>query len=214
MPVIDGAEFARRFRSRYPDSKTVLILLSSAYEPLNKIDRLLFQRTVDKPIRPSSLSKILAACFGPAATATPINTKPPAERHALSILVAEDNATNQKVIMGMLNNLGYTATLVQNGALAVEEFQKRPFDLILLDVQMPVIDGLEACRMIRAEPNGQIPHIVALTANAFKEDRQDCIRAGMNDYLSKPIQLDRLRTMLQHVRDSAVAPPDPSGTPA
>ena len=203
MPGMDGVEFARRFRSRYPDSKSVLILLSSAYQLLKNEERQLFHRTIDKPIRPSVLGNILAGCFGGMAAAVPSEAKAavPGES-ALKILVAEDNATNQKVILGMLKRLGYSATLAQNGVLAVEEFRKQPFDLILLDVQMPVMDGLEACRLIREEPNGKTPHIVALTANAFKEDRQECLRAGMNDYLSKPIQLELLRKTLTEVRQN------------
>lgn len=199
MPGMDGAEFARRFRSQYPDSKTALILLSSAYQTLNHEDRQLFYKTADKPIRPSTLGHLLAGCFGGAGDAPATEARPPVSDSSLGILVAEDNATNQKVIMGMLHNLGYSATLVHDGALAIEEFRKHPFDLILMDVQMPVIDGLEASRMIRLEPGGKTPHIIALTANAFKEDRLECLRAGMNDYLSKPIQLDLLREKLRKI---------------
>jgi len=202
MPDVDGAEFARRFRSLYPDSKSPLILLSSAYQPLGKEDRLLFERTVDKPIRPSALSDILAGCLGAPAPPSPSEAAPSGHgSRALRILIAEDNATNQKVIMGMLHKLGHSATLAQNGALAVEEFRKQPFDLILMDVQMPVMDGLEAARLIRAESAGDGPYIVALTANAFKEDREECLRAGMNDYLPKPIQLALLKAVLTQVAD-------------
>jgi CheY-like chemotaxis protein len=117
----------------------------------------------------------------------------------LKILVAEDNATNQKVILGMLQQLGHSATLAQNGALAVEEARKDSFDLILLDIQMPVMDGLEAARLIRTGTTGVAPYIVALTANAFKEDREECLRAGMNDYLPKPIQFTLLKDLLKRV---------------
>ncbi len=199
MPEVDGAEFARRFRGLYPDSKTVLVLLSSAYQLLNKEDRSLFQKTIDKPIRPSVLSKILRGCFGAAESPSKKVEAPPQKTGSLRILVAEDNATNQKVILGMLQKLGHSATLVQNGALAVEEFRKSPFDLILLDIQMPVMDGLEAARLIRAQATVPAPHIVALTANAFKEDRDECLQAGMNDYLPKPIQFSALKAILSQV---------------
>ncbi|MFZ4681009.1 MAG: PAS domain S-box protein [Terrimicrobiaceae bacterium] len=200
MPEMDGAGFARRFRSLHPDSKTVLILLSSAYQLLNKDDRSLFEKTIDKPIRPSVLSSILAGCFGGnVAVASKIPAKPLEERSSLKILVAEDNATNQKVILGMLQQLGHSATLAQNGALAVEEARKDSFDLILLDIQMPVMDGLEAARLIRTGTTGVAPYIVALTANAFKEDREECLRAGMNDYLPKPIQFTLLKDLLKRV---------------
>ncbi len=204
MPGMDGAEFARRFHSSYPDSKTMLIMLSSAHQLLNQDDRLLFHNIADKPIRPSVLGGLMAGCFGVGSAALSTEARTPVmEGSTLRILVAEDNATNQKVIMGMLQKLGHSATLVQNGALALDEFRKQPFDLILLDIQMPVLDGLEAARLIRLEPNGKSPHIIALTANAFKEDRQECLRAGMNDYLSKPIQLELLREKLRQIHGPA-----------
>jgi len=128
-----------------------------------------------------------------------IEAMPPGEAGSLRILIAEDNATNQKVIVGMLEKLGYSATLVQNGALAVEEFRKHPFDLVLMDIQMPVMDGLEATRLIRAEPHGSKTFIVALTANAFKEDREECLRAGMDDYLPKPVKFALLGKIIAQV---------------
>jgi len=196
MPGMDGVEFARRFRSRYPDSKTIVILLSSAYQRLNPEDRLLFDKTLDKPIRPSALSQTLADYFGASTPPSPSPIAQPVHGHSLKILVAEDNATNQKVIMGMLQIIGHSAALAQNGALALEAVQQEAFDLILMDVQMPVMDGLEAARLIRKESNGASAYIVALTANAFKEDREECLRAGMNEYLSKPVQFALLKEII------------------
>ena len=112
----------------------------------------------------------------------------------LRILVAEDNPVNQKVIMHMVHKLGHQGTLVSNGAEAVAEFQKQTFDLVLMDCQMPEMDGFEAARIIRAS-GGNAP-IIAVTANAFAEDREKCLRAGMTDHVSKPVQAGTLETVI------------------
>jgi CheY-like chemotaxis protein/HPt (histidine-containing phosphotransfer) domain-containing protein len=104
-----------------------------------------------------------------------------------SILVAEDNVTNREVILGQLRKLGYKARAVHNGAEAVEAVQRDTYDLILMDCEMPVLDGYEATRRIHSEQPG-LP-IVALTASATTFDRQRCLRVGMNDYLAKPVEL-------------------------
>ena len=120
------------------------------------------------------------------------------ERHPLRILVAEDNVVNQKVALALLNRLGYNPDLVENGRKAVDSVGTVDYDLVLMDVQMPEMDGLEATRTIRSSiEDGRQPTIVALTANALDGDRELCIAAGMDDYLSKPIQLDALVEKLE-----------------
>jgi signal transduction histidine kinase/ligand-binding sensor domain-containing protein/ActR/RegA family two-component response regulator len=121
-----------------------------------------------------------------------------AEHYPLSILVAEDNIVNQQLIRQILGNLGYEPDCVENGVLAVDGVRAKEYDMILMDVQMPEMDGLEATRQIRHRkmPQGQ-PVIVALTANAMRGDREDCIRAGMDDYISKPVRLDELMRLLK-----------------
>jgi signal transduction histidine kinase/ligand-binding sensor domain-containing protein/ActR/RegA family two-component response regulator len=119
-----------------------------------------------------------------------------AENHPLRILVAEDNIINQQLIRQILGNLGYDPDCVENGALAVDAMKTREYDVILMDVQMPEMDGLEATRQIRHKKGVQ-PVIVALTANAMRGDREDCIRAGMDDYISKPVRLDELMRLLK-----------------
>ncbi len=116
----------------------------------------------------------------------------------LRVLVAEDNPTNQKVIRLMLQRLGADTSIVSNGAEAVAEARREPFDLILLDVQMAVMDGLSAAGELRTHfsDKAQRPRIVALTANAFREDRDACLAAGMDDYLAKPLSFERLRALL------------------
>jgi CheY-like chemotaxis protein len=130
-------------------------------------------------------------------TAFPLPEK---DANRLRVLVAEDNPTNQKVIRLMLMRLGIQPTLVANGLLAVAAVKEHPFDLVLMDVQMAVMDGLAATREIRAWfGNGPRPKIVALTANAFKEDREACFESGMDDCLVKPLTLEQLKTVIEQV---------------
>lgn len=113
------------------------------------------------------------------------------------ILVAEDNKVNQVVTQGLLRKLGYDSEIVSDGHAAVHKAGTETFHLLLMDVQMPGISGLEATQAIRALPAGQNVPIIALTASATAEDRENCLKAGMDDYVSKPISLDALRTVLE-----------------
>ncbi len=124
------------------------------------------------------------------------------------ILVVEDNKVNQAVTQGLLKKLGYTAEIVADGQAAIQKAGTETFHLLLMDVQMPGISGLEATRAIRALPTGQGVPIVALTASATAEDREDCLKAGMDDYVSKPISLEALRTVLERwaAREGSVVP--------
>jgi CheY-like chemotaxis protein len=116
-----------------------------------------------------------------------------AERHPLDILLVEDNAVNQKLALRMLARMGYEADLAANGREAVQAVERRRYDLVLMDIQMPEMDGLEATREIVARiPQAQRPWIVAMTANAMDSDRQQCLEAGMSDYIAKPIQIEEL----------------------
>ncbi|MBS1661391.1 MAG: response regulator, partial [Bacteroidetes bacterium] len=119
-----------------------------------------------------------------------------AEEFPLRILIAEDNIINQELIKQILGNLGYEPSTVENGALAVEALKLEDYDLVLMDVQMPEMDGLEATRKIRKELSRQ-PVIVALTANAMQGDKEECLRAGMDDYISKPVKLNELMGLLE-----------------
>jgi signal transduction histidine kinase/ligand-binding sensor domain-containing protein/ActR/RegA family two-component response regulator len=112
------------------------------------------------------------------------------------ILVAEDNVINRQLILHILGNLGYEPEFVENGVEAVAAVGKQEFDLILMDIQMPEMDGLEATRLIRECPNRQ-PVVIALTANAMRGDREECLQAGMDDYISKPVRLDELMQLLE-----------------
>jgi len=133
----------------------------------------------------------------------PKETAPPRRR----ILIAEDNPANQKLLQLLLRNLGYASECAVNGQEAVEMHERTPFDIILMDLQMPVLDGLAATREIRrkelSSPAMRPVSVVALTANAMSGDRERCLAAGMNDYLAKPIRLDDLRHVIQKTLEAS-----------
>ncbi|XZF63054.1 MAG: response regulator [Gloeotrichia echinulata DVL01] len=121
----------------------------------------------------------------------------------LKLLIAEDNLVNQKVLLKQIHNLGYDADAVANGQEVLELLDKIPYDLILMDCQMPILDGLETTKEIRRRTassfaSSQQPVVIAITANAMKEDQQSCLEAGMDDYLSKPVAKDKLAALLEH----------------
>ena len=147
-----------------------------------------------------SLELPLRAAEVPAPPSRPVKAAvplaPPARN--LRLLIAEDNPVNQRVASRMLQRLGYKADVVDNGRLAVEAVERQAYDVIFMDVQMPELDGLEATRRIKAR-TGQVPWIIALTAHALEDDRKQCLSAGMNDFLSKPVQLTELTAAIDRV---------------
>lgn len=129
-----------------------------------------------------------------------ISVKPEPSLSSFSILLAEDNPVNQKVAMRVLKHLGYEADIVGNGQEAIAAIADKAYDLILMDIQMPEMDGIQATKHIRdRESASQLPPIaiVAMTANATDDDQNICRDAGMSDYISKPIQIDKLKNILQ-----------------
>ncbi len=157
-----------------------------------------------KPISPARLYALLAEVVRPVQEEP---QRPPDEARPVSelpmefplprrILLAEDNTVNQAVVEAFLDRLGIEAEMVMNGIEAIAALRRRPYDLILMDVQMPKMDGLEATRRIRSDPGVPQPYIIAITANATVQDRQQCMAAGMDDYIRKPFRMEDLRRSL------------------
>ena len=120
----------------------------------------------------------------------------PAESRSLQVLMAEDNEPNQRVARALLRAAGYTIDIASDGAKAVEKANTHRYDVILMDLHMPVMDGLEATRSLRKQDNSRDVPIIGLTASAMKEDREKCLEAGMNDHLAKPVDWDHLIRLL------------------
>ncbi|MGH8714227.1 MAG: GAF domain-containing protein [Casimicrobiaceae bacterium] len=199
MPEMDGVALAQRIRER--NAALPLVLFSSLGRREAGDDERLFSAYLAKPIRQSQLFDTLVGLLAQdAARRVPVAArgKPQldpdqAVRHPLRILLAEDNVVNQKLALRLLQQMGYRADLASNGIEAIESVQRQTYDVVLMDVQMPEMDGLEASRRIiaRWQPRER-PRIIAMTANAMQGDRDMCLAAGMDDYLTKPIRVDRL----------------------
>jgi CheY-like chemotaxis protein len=208
MPLMDGAALAARLRVVAPGLPLVLFTSLGAVREWSKSD--LFDAALGKPLHQSALFDTLVDLLArdtatgagtPARRAKP--TAPAldaalAVRHPLRILLAEDNLVNQKLALRLLSQMGYRADVAANGIEVIESLERQPYDVVLMDVQMPEMDGLEATRRIVSRwPARQRPRIVAMTANAMQGDRETCLDAGMDDYITKPIRTDELVRSLQ-----------------
>jgi GAF domain-containing protein/CheY-like chemotaxis protein len=204
MPDMDGATLAHKIREA--GHKLPLVLFSS--HGRKEASDAIFNATLAKPLRQSqlfdTLVQLLAHDEAPKAAAAPAKARMDAqmaERHPLRILLAEDNVVNQKLAIRLLSQMGYRADVASNGVEAIECCARQPYDVVLMDVQMPEMDGMEATRRIvsRWGPDAR-PRIVAMTANAMQGDREACLAAGMDDYVTKPIRVDALVQALNQVR--------------
>jgi CheY-like chemotaxis protein len=202
MPEMDGLALAKRIRALRP--ALPLVLFSSLGRRELGDTEGLFKAYLAKPVRQSQLFDTLANLFAhdvvpkAPASAKPTMDAEMAARHPLRILLAEDNVVNQKLALRLLQQMGYRADVASNGIEAVECVERQTYDVVLMDVQMPEMDGLEASRRIVAK-GPQRPRIVAMTANAMAGDREMCITAGMDDYITKPIRVDALVQALMNV---------------
>ncbi|MCA1811730.1 MAG: response regulator, partial [Halobacteriales archaeon] len=209
MPDMDGLELCRRVRERWPPQALPLLLLSSiGAKPEGSGDGGLgIAAFLTKPARQSSLfDAVVGAIAGTPAAATPPPQPaalPPGTHAGLRVLLAEDNVVNQKVALKMLERLGVAADVAGNGEEAVAAVQARPYDVVLMDVQMPKMDGLEAAQRIRALAPPHRPFLVAMTAHAMPGDRERCLAAGMDDYISKPVRLEALQEALGRAQGAA-----------
>ena len=198
MPEMDGLALAREVRRRR--AALPLVLFSSLGRRETGDTEGLFSAYLAKPMRQSQLFDTLVSLLAhePAPKVAVAPGKPQldpglAARHPLRILLAEDNVVNQKLALRLLQQMGYRADLASNGIEAVESVERQAYDVVLMDVQMPEMDGLEAARRITARwPPEARPRIVAMTANAMQGDREMCLAAGMDDYLTKPIRVEAL----------------------
>jgi GAF domain-containing protein/CheY-like chemotaxis protein/anti-sigma regulatory factor (Ser/Thr protein kinase) len=205
MPGMDGGALAARIREA---GHTLPLVLFTSLGRREEADSL-FAGTLAKPLRQSQLFDTLVTLL--AHEATPKTVQPAARpridatlaaRHPLRILLAEDNVVNQKLAMRLLQQMGYRADLASNGIEAIESIARQTYDVVLMDVQMPEMDGLEASRRIAAKYAADArPRIVAMTANAMQGDREECLAAGMDDYVVKPIRVDALVEALMAARN-------------
>jgi len=202
MPGMDGATLARRIKEAPATRDMPLVLLSSLGPREHASSRELFVECLTKPAKPDRLLEILKTIFvGERPRMKPLlsaDVKDDVVMHKERVLLAEDNAVNQKVALHMLIKLGFHADVAANGYEVIDSMQRQTYDIILMDVQMPEMDGLEATRKIvtdSPEPSSR-PWIIALTANAMQGDRERCLEAGMDDYISKPLKPEALTKAL------------------
>ncbi|MCY2989901.1 MAG: PAS domain S-box protein [Planctomycetota bacterium] len=198
MPGMDGATLVQTIRADATLRELRLVLLTSLEQPnaARDLPPLGFAASLTKPVRQSELFDCLSTVLADSAVTLPLpaTCRPPQItvlcRGGARVLVVEDNAVNQKVALGILQKLGLHADAVANGAEALTALDALPYDLVLMDVQMPEMDGLEATRIIRNPHSPVRQHaipIIAMTANAMQGDRERCLEAGMNGYVSKPV---------------------------
>lgn len=203
MPFMDGLELAKRIREQ--NQQVPMVLLSSIGDESRKNFGNLFANIITKPVKPQTLLREIQTTLRSNGVSNiqqeeaprPTLSKDFALKYPLQILVAEDNLVNQKLIMRALSKLGYNdAVLTEDGVETVNKCIAGSYDIILMDVQMPEMDGIEATKLIRLH-EGRQPFIISMTANAMAEDREACLRAGMDDYIAKPIRLDELVQALE-----------------
>jgi PAS domain S-box-containing protein len=208
MPDMDGFEVAKQIRHNYKQDGPKVILLTSAARPTDVARRreLGVADYLTKPIKQSELFDAIVMTMAEHSrkherheSATTFFDTP---ERPLRILLAEDNPVNQTLALRILEKLGHTVQVANDGREALERSQAEEFDLILMDVQMPEMDGLEATRAIRAAEASSGKHIsiIAMTAHAMKGDRENCLGAGMDGYLSKPIRIDELKRTISEVK--------------
>ena len=210
MPEMDGISLGQEIRKLRDAKSLPLVMLSSVGARELDAEQVNWAAYLTKPVKQSQLFNLLAGIFGQAEEQPATRPAPQAfkadpqmaARCPLAILLAEDNLFNQKLAVHLLGQMGYRADLAANGLEAIQSLERQPYDVILMDVQMPEMDGLEAARQICARwPREQRPQIIAMTANAMQGDREMCLLAGMDDYISKPIRPAELAAALERAAE-------------
>ncbi len=205
MPVMDGAMVGRAIKSVSMFCKTSLIIMTSMGRQgdAKYFKKIGFAAYLTKPVRKAqmfnTITSVLSGKIEERQTLVTRHTIREMKHHNVKVLLAEDNIMNQKVALGVLRKLGIQADAVRDGAEAIEALSTKEYDLVLMDCQMPVLDGLEATRQIRSYESTVLNHnvpVIALTANAMTGDREKCIEAGMNEFLTKPFKPKKLGELI------------------
>ena len=220
MPEMDGFEVARRIRAQPSSSQIPMVMLSSAglKGDVQRSRDVGIAGYLSKPVAREDLVVLLNSVLGALHPAKPTHAAVPPQALAaagpdssalavrsLQVLLVEDNAINQKLAVTLLERWGHVVTVANHGLAALECMAHQPFDIVLMDMMMPVMNGLEATREIRMREAGRSrTPIIAMTANAMESDRQLCMEAGMDDYLSKPIRSNELQEMLRRIPTFAI----------
>ncbi|HED09875.1 MAG TPA: response regulator, partial [Caldithrix abyssi] len=203
MPGLDGEMLGREIKRLPALHDTPLIMLTSISTrgQVKKLKEAGFSGFLTKPVKLRQLRSCIKQVLNPrpvqAAAPHPSLPASTGSKREYQLLLVEDNSINQKVAMSMLRNLGYTAELAVNGRDAIEKVRNADYSLILMDCQMPVMDGFEATRKLVNDLSEKTPPIIAMTAMAMEGDREKCYAAGMKDYISKPINQNELKNKLQ-----------------
>ncbi len=217
MPEMDGMALALEIRKHRDPLALPLMMLTSVTFQRNRedsMDAAAFAAYLNKPIKPAALLDSLLHAIRIEATPKQVQPPPPvpanlANSLPLKILVAEDNTVNQKVVQQLLAHLGYRADLVASGVEVLDALERQLYDVVLMDVQMPEMDGLEATRRLRKRYGKEGPRVVAMTANAMPGDREMCLAAGVDAYVSKPVELNDIRAVLTAVASAPTPLPAP-----
>ncbi len=202
MPDMDGLTLAKKLQADEKTCMLPLVMLTSRATRSAAADGIRFEAHLTKPVKPSQLFEVLIAHFGREGNASSRSAKidgngTVSNGSRRKILLAEDNPVNQKVALLTLQRMGHETRVVSNGLEVLRALEEEQFDVILMDVQMPELDGLETTRRVRELYDGKPrPRIIAMTANAMMEDREICLSAGMDDYLSKPVKRESLEEAL------------------
>jgi PAS domain S-box-containing protein len=216
MPEMDGLALALEIRKHRDSLALPLIMLTSVTHQRNRessMDTAAFSAYLNKPIKPAALldSLLHATCLDTERSQPLPPVQVPAnlaDSLPLKILVAEDNTVNQKVVQQLLAHLGYRADLVASGVEVLDALERQSYDVVLMDVQMPEMDGLEATRRLRSRYGREGPRVIAMTANAMPGDREKCLAAGVDAYVSKPVELNDIRAVLMAVGSAPTPAPE------
>lgn len=225
MPGLDGIETGKRIRAIPSLSKPPHLVMITAYgreEVLRQAEQTCFESVLIKPVTPSMLFDSVVQALSNATTSSRETTMKSAaidlsSIHGARVLLVEDNELNREVAVGLLEDAHLTIDQAENGAVAIQQLSKQDYDLVLMDMQMPVMDGISATKALRSNPRFASLPIVAMTANAMDRDREMCLAAGMNAHLAKPIDPDKLFAALLHwipARSSRVLAASASGSVA